>query len=177
MSAKNINSPESKMNVFTHEEVADSFKAGMRQFPSGITLLTSLHNGERGGLIATAFSSVSMDPPTLLTCVNKNASAHNIIYNANRICVQILSEEDLSVVSSFSDSLKRGERFITGDWENMHSGLPFIKTAVAAFDCKVVEKIACATHTIFIAEVVDVFIGKKNPKPLIYIDRAFHSLK
>lgn len=108
MSAKNINSPESKMNVFTHEEVADSFKAGMRQFPSGITLLTSLHNGERGGLIATAFSSVSMDPPTLLTCVNKNASAHNIIYNANRICVQILSEEDLSVVSSFSDSLKEG---------------------------------------------------------------------
>lgn len=165
------------MNAFTREEVTESFKAGMRQFPSGITLLTSVHHEEKGGLIATAFSSVSMDPPTLLACVNKSASAHNIIDGSNRICVNILSEDDMDIVHSFSDSLKRSERFIAGDWDNMRSGLPYVRSSMASFDCKIVEKVSSGSHTIFIAEVQEVYNSSGNPDPLVYANRAFRSLK
>lgn len=177
MSTKQLNNVESTINSFTCEEMTEQFKAGMRQFASGITLLTSVHNEENGGLIATAFSSVSMEPPTLLACVNKGASAHNIIDDSNRICVNILSEDDMPIVSSFSDSLRRSERFIIGEWGNMRSGSPYVKTSLAAFDCKIIDKVSSGSHTIFIAEVQEVFMTSGNKKPLIYSNRAFCSLK
>lgn len=177
MSSEKMNMKEMLGNVSTREEVTERFKAGMRQFPSGLTLLTSEHNGVKGGLIASAFSSVSMEPPTLLACVNKSASAHNVIDDSNRICVNILSVDDMNIVDCFSNSLKRSERFITGDWEKMKSGSPYIKTSLSAFDCKIVEKVTSGTHTIFIAEVQEVYSAPGSSKPLVYANREFCSLK
>ena len=54
---------------------AAAFKKGMRHLAASVTLITTRHDGTRGGLTATAGCSVSADPPQILVCVNKSASA------------------------------------------------------------------------------------------------------
>lgn len=166
-----------KMNACSQEEIIHHFKAGMRKYPSGVTLLTSIHNGKKTGLIATAFSSVSMDPPMLLVCVNRSASAHETIDQSNLLCVNILSENDLGIINVFSDSQKKSERFIDGEWANMCSGTPYLQTAIAAYDCIIVDKVVSGSHTIFIAEIKEAFHSDSNDHPIIYSNRAFHTLK
>src|SRR5258707_8398131 len=58
---------------------AAAFKKGMRHLAASVTLITTRHRELRGGLTATAVCSVSAEPPQILVCVNKTASAHDPI--------------------------------------------------------------------------------------------------
>ena len=70
---------------------AAAFKKGMRHLAASVTLITTRHRDLRGGLTATAVCSVSAEPPQILVCVNKTASAHDPIGEAGFFCVNILS--------------------------------------------------------------------------------------
>ena len=61
---------------------ATAFKKGMRHLAASVTLITTRHRDLRGGLTATAVCSVSAEPPQILVCVNKTASAHDPIGEA-----------------------------------------------------------------------------------------------
>jgi flavin reductase (DIM6/NTAB) family NADH-FMN oxidoreductase RutF len=156
---------------------ADSFKSGMRKFASGVALVTSAAKGDRAGLIATAVSSVSSSPPTLLVCVNKNASAHGVIDQSGAFGVNLLSAGDLDLVDAFSKSARRHERFTSGDWRTLITGAPMLSSALASFDCQVVQRLAYETHTIFLGEVMQVKIAEQNIDPLLYMDSAFRRLE
>jgi flavin reductase len=156
---------------------ADSFKSGMRKFASGVALITSATNGHRAGLIATAISSVSTSPPTLLVCVNKNASAHDVIDNSRTFGVNLLSACDLDLVEAFSQSARRAERFASGHWLSMVTGAPMLASALASFDCQVVQRFAYETHTIFLGEVMQVKVAEQDIDPLLYMDSAFRRLE
>jgi flavin reductase (DIM6/NTAB) family NADH-FMN oxidoreductase RutF len=117
---------------------ADKFKAGMRKFASGVTLITSSNEGTRAGLVATAVSSVSTTPPTLLICVNRSASAHDVIDKSGSFAVNVLSANDLHLIEVFSRSALRDQRFKVGDWGTLVTGAPVLASAMASFDCEVV---------------------------------------
>src|SRR5260370_12479329 len=70
---------------------AAAFKKGMRHLAASVTLITTRHRELRGGLTATAVCSVSAEPPQILVCVNKTASAHDPIGEAGFFCGNILS--------------------------------------------------------------------------------------
>ena len=72
---------------------AAAFKKGMRHLAASVTLITTRHRDLRGGLTATAVCSVSAEPPQILVCVNKTASAHDPIGEAGFFCVNILCPE------------------------------------------------------------------------------------
>ena len=155
----------------------DAFKSGMRKFASGVALITSAEKGNRAGLIATAISSVSTTPPTLLICVNQNASAHDVIHQAGIFGVNLLSAGDLGLVDVFSTSARRTERFTSGEWRTLITGAPMLASALASFDCQVVQRLAYETHTIFLGEVMQVKLAEQNIDPLLYMDSAFRRLE
>lgn len=160
------------------QERVDLFKAGMRKLASGVALITSANDGHQAGLVATAVNSVSMDPPTLLICVNQSASAHDIIDRSGIVSVNLLSTADLELCDVFGRSTRRDERFKLGKWNTTEFGAPRLLTALAVFDCEVVHKITHGTHTIFLGEVHDVHIADADEvEPLLYMDRAFMQLK
>lgn len=155
---------------------ADQFKTGMRKLASGVTLITAAHGNERAGLIATAVSSVSTTPPTLLICVNRAASAHDVIDRAGSFAVNLLAADDLHLADIFGKSALRDQRFKVGDWSTLLSDAPVLDSALASFDCEIVQRMPYGSHTIFLGHVHDVRVDAANGDPLLYMDSAFRRL-
>ena len=142
---------------------AAAFKKGMRHLAASVTLITTRHRDLRGGLTATAVCSVSAEPPQLLICVNKTASAHDPIAEAGLFCVNILAPDHRKIAERFADM---------GEWSTLSTGAPVLKGCPVSFDCKLVTKVAAGTHTIYIGEIVDLALDPKA-HALLYCDGAF----
>lgn len=149
------------------------FKRGMRQLAGGVTLVTTFWNGERGGLTATAVCSVSAEPPQLLACVNKTASAHPLILASGIFCINLLGTQHIRLCERFSgqDGTDGDDRFKDGVWRSLKTGAPVLPDALASFDCKTVRQMDVGTHTIFVGGIVDVAVS--GGAPLVHADGGF----
>ncbi len=146
---------------------AECYRDAMRQVPTAVTIVTSLFEDEANGLTATAVCSVSADPPQVLVCVNREATAHSLIVRSRGFVVNFLSEEHEERARRFSQSkLAAQERFAGISWVVMASGSPAMADAIVALDCRVNRDLICDTHAIYVANVVDVRVG--NAAPLLY---------
>jgi flavin reductase (DIM6/NTAB) family NADH-FMN oxidoreductase RutF len=154
---------------------AAAFKKGMRHLAASVTLVTTRHQGLRGGLTATAVCSVSAEPPQLLVCVNKTASAHDPIGEAGFFCVNVLSPGHRKIAERFAgmDEVEGDERFRDmGEWTALSTGAPVLKGCPVSFDCRLVSRLSAGTHTIYIGEIVDLRLDPSAPA-LLYADGAF----
>ena len=154
---------------------AAAFKKGMRHLAASVTLITTRHGEQRGGLTATAVCSVSAEPPQILVCVNKQASAHDPIGHAGFFCVNILSPGHRKIAERFAgmDGVEGDERFRDmGEWSELATGAPVLKGCPVSFDCKLVSELAAGTHTIYIGQIVDLVLDPAAT-PLLYADGAF----
>ncbi|MFF7709094.1 flavin reductase [Pseudomonas sp. NPDC007930] len=147
--------------------IADAYRAGMRSLAAGVCLITSRHGEERGGMIATAVTSVSAEPPTLLVCVNRNASMFDLLGASGHFCVNVLAAHTVPLVEVFSDASRRAERFAQGEWANLASGAPLCSDAVVAFDCRVAKVVDWHSHAIFLGEVLGVHHPQAEAPPLL----------
>jgi flavin reductase (DIM6/NTAB) family NADH-FMN oxidoreductase RutF len=161
----------------SRETLADLFKAGMRRLASGVALITTAVNGERAGLVATAVSSVSADPPTLLICINQSASAHKAISTSGVVCVNLLSTADQDLVDAFCRPSRRSERFMSGDWRTLDTGAPMLTSSLAAFSCRVCKEFDHGSHTIFLCHVLDVYNAEPPFDPLVYLNQAYRKIE
>ncbi len=154
---------------------AAAFKKGMRHLAASVTLVTTRHQGLRGGLTATAVCSVSAEPPQLQVCVNKTASAHDTIGEAGFFCVNVLSPGHRKIAERFAgmDGVEGDERFNDmGEWSALSTGAPVLKGCPVSFDCRLVTRLSAGTHTIYIGEIVDLTLDPAAPA-LLYADGAF----
>ena len=155
---------------------ADIFKQGMRRLASGVSLITTVRDGVRHGLVATAVSSVTATPPSLLICVNKSASAHDHIAASGIFCVNVLAEGHEEVAARFSSARDRETRFEQGDWRKIVTGAPALHGALVSFDCEVRQSISYESHTIFIAEIVGAELWSDTVEPLVYLEGRYRLL-
>jgi len=150
-----------------------NYRAGMRRLAAGVSLITTLgEDGVRRGLTATAVCSVSLAPPTLLCCVNRSSSAHDTIHAGGILGVNILASGDRALADSFGGSEAPESRFEVGSWSSLVTGAPILDTAIAAFDCRVTVVLDAGTHSVFLAEVLDVRLSHGG-EPLIYLAGAY----
>lgn len=155
----------------------DEFRAAMSHQAGAVAIITVGETGARTGLTATAVASVSDDPPMLLVCVNKSASAHEPICVTRAFGVNFLSETQSDIAACFSGQTGlRGEaRFGAGDWLTATTGAPILQDAAASLDCEVVQQIDAATHSVFIGAVKSAAHTLDAP-PLIYFRSRFFGL-
>jgi flavin reductase len=152
---------------------ADLFKRGMRRLAAGVSVITTEHDGDRYGLVATSVTSVSADPPSILICVNRTATSHDPIAKAAVFCVNILGEGDDGIAKRFAMPHYRDIRFSHRQWRALTTGAPALVGCLASLDCRIVKAVPVATHTIFVAEVVAAELWHKDIVPLIYVDGQF----
>ena len=88
----------------------DVFRDAMASFASGITAITSERGGLAAGMIATSLCSVSVDPASVLVCINKTASIHSVIFEKKAFNVSLLSIDQIDVAERFASS-KAEDRF------------------------------------------------------------------
>jgi len=158
--------------------VQDDYKALMRHLAGAVTVVTAGKPGERRGLTATAICSLSVSPPTLLACVNRQAGAHDLIISDRVFSVNVLASDQESVAGRFSgqSNLRGEERFASGTWGTLLTGAPILAGALASLDCELIEYKSVATHTIFIGRVVS-GCSRDGAEPLIYLRGAYHTLR
>ncbi len=128
----------------------------MRRLASGVALITTSHEGRRFGMTATAVTSLSMEPPSLLVCVNQSASVHFPIASRETFCVNLLGASHAHLGRLFSARPGGEARFQYGTWTEDEDGLPLLEGSQASISCKVSLITNHGTHTIFVGEVLRV---------------------
>jgi len=148
-----------------------AFIDGMRQLAAGVTVVTTVLDGRRAGLTATAVCSVSAEPPQLLVCINRGAEAHDVVRASGRFAVNLLASEQQHLAHAFAGNAAiYGERrFEQACWTTLATGAPVLRDCVATFDCRLVEAVPAATHTVFIGRVEAVHI-EPDLTPLVYAE-------
>jgi flavin reductase (DIM6/NTAB) family NADH-FMN oxidoreductase RutF len=148
----------------------DAFKAAMRRFATGVTIVTTKNGDVIHGFTVNAFASVTAEPPTVLVCVNRTARAHSMISESGSFCVNILALEQQTLAEKFQGGEPQ-ERFKDVVHRAGPSGSPILDDVLAYVDCKVEEEVSAGTHTIFIGKVLE--SGEREGVPLGYYDRAY----
>ncbi len=152
----------------------DQFKAAMRKLAAAVTLITVFGPGGRNGLTATAVCSLSAEPPQLLACVNRGASAFATLAATRVFAVNVLRPEQRVLAENFH-RLPSGEaRFAEGDWRWSPQGLPVLADALTWFECRVAEVVPAATHGIVIGQVTACASGPGDH--LLYAEGGYHAL-
>lgn len=142
----------------------------MRRFATGVAIVTTSLDGRIHGFTVNAFASVSAEPPTVLICVNRIATAHPLIAASQRFCVNVLSLEQRALAQRFAGGEPRS-RFEGVTYTIGPSGSPILDGTVAHVDCTVTEELTASTHTIFLGAVLDA--GWREGEPLGYFNREY----
>ncbi len=156
---------------------SNALRATMRQWVTGVTIVTTLFEGMRVGMTVSSFTSVSLEPPMVLVCLNKNAFAHDIVKQAGIFGVSLLASEQAALSQRFAglDPSISGDRFEGVPYLTAKTGAPLLEGAVGVLDCVVRAAHDASTHTIYIGEVVYAQAFAERA-PLIYYNRQYHNL-
>jgi flavin reductase (DIM6/NTAB) family NADH-FMN oxidoreductase RutF len=133
-----------------------SFKAALRNVSGSVSIVTSGRAPHRHGLTVTAASSLSVEPSTVLACVNKSAGAHDTIVQTGCFGWNVLTASHVDLAQKFSgmDGSKGDIRFSDGRWTELVSGSPILIGSLCSFDCEVIGMHPVGTHTVFFGAVL-----------------------
>lgn len=152
------------------------FKSLMRHQAGAVTIITVGKPGNRTGLTATAMCSLSDTPPSVLICVNRNASAHAPIRDVRCFAVNVLAQEHFDLAKRFSTKIVEGEARFDHAWDTLVTGAPTLKGALATLDCELADEHQFETHSIFIGHVKDGRF-RDDAQPLLYFRGDFWDVK
>ena len=154
-------------------EVTDSFKQAMRRVASTVNVISICVDGKPMGITATAMSPISMDPPSLLVCINRAAAVHAKMEDVTHFGVNVLHRDQEEIARMFADRTRHGQRFLKG-WDNDCTRPPRLLEAQAAILCRRIDHHQFGTHSIFIGVVEEVAV-RDDVHPLVYLDGRYLS--
>jgi flavin reductase len=150
------------------------FKRGMRRLAAGVSIVTTLDEDVPHGLVATSVSSVCAEPePTLLVCVNRNSSIHDVIHRRKIFCANVLSADDVELAQRFSVPELRASRFEHGSWVSLTTGAPALGRARGGLDCEVTQVVPVHSHTIIVGVVRELKVWQSEIDALLYLDGQY----
>lgn len=136
------------MNVFDQRSLRDAFGA----FPTGVTVVTCLDSGKRPlGFTANSFTSVSLDPPSILVCLAKDSANYGYFTGSGGFAVNVLSEYQKDISNVFAKPVEN--RFASVEWNVGPHGSPILADVAAWFDCSLHQTIESGDHVILIGKV------------------------
>jgi 4-nitrophenol 2-monooxygenase / 4-nitrocatechol 4-monooxygenase, reductase component len=130
---------------------ADAFREVMGRFASGVTIITTVNDDRRFGTTASAVSSLSLEPPMLLTCLNASSATGQAIASAGRFAVNILGEDHSDLAVRFAT--RNINKFAGVKTADGLAGVPLLDDAIATLECEVSQTTTGGTHYVFLARV------------------------
>jgi flavin reductase (DIM6/NTAB) family NADH-FMN oxidoreductase RutF len=148
----------------------------MRELASGVALVTTASDQGRAGCVVSSFASLSLEPASMLVCLNGESSTLRSIRASGVFAVNILSHRHRDLAQRFATPKVRGaERFAEGEWGAMETGAPALQDALAVIDCRLDRIVEHATHAILIGLGVAVSKGGAGPA-LVHWRSRFEAL-
>jgi len=149
------------------------FKLAMSHFASGVTVVTTEHEGKPYGMTVAAFSSLSLHPPLVLICIEKTVKTHDAIAGAGKFGVSILNSKQADVSNRFASRAEdkfAGTEIVKGELD-----LPLIAGAITRLSCRVSSQLEGGDHTIFVGEIVDA--TTEEGEPLVYYRGGYREIR
>lgn len=150
------------------------FKNVLKLWASGVSVITANSSDGVQGMTATSFTSVSMDPPQILVCINDSAETGAAILQDKKFAVNILTAAQEQVSNQFAGGSSMEERFANVTWHKGDLGLPVLDEALASMECTVVQQVRAGTHWIVIGEIQST--QSTESEPLLYFNSSYKKL-
>ncbi|QOZ51022.1 flavin reductase family protein [Bradyrhizobium sp. CCBAU 53338] len=131
------------------------FRGAMRHLTGGVSIITAGRGKDITGMTVTSVTSLSVDPPTLLVSINRDASSFPLIRRYGAFGVNILAADQLDIAERFAGKggLKGADRFAGAQWVTATSGVPLLVGALSSVDCEVEDVVERHSHGIVIGRV------------------------
>ena len=149
------------------------FRDVIGRFASGVTVITTSADDGDHGTTASAVSSLSLDPPMLLVCLNRTSDTRAAILRSGVFGVNILAEHQGAIAAAFAR--KGADKFAGVDIVRGSTGVPLVDDALAHLECEVHETTTGGTHTVFLARVREA--SGTDSAPLTYFRGRFGRLE
>ena len=149
----------------------------MRQWPTGVTIVTVSHQDIRHGMTVSSFTSLSLEPPWVLISLDRSSRTYHLVAEAGHFGVIFLSGQQRAISERFARRETEAEdRFAGLETHTLVSGAPFLGGGLGCLDCRVVTTIEAGSNTLFIGEVLAARSGE-GELPLVYFNRQYRQLQ
>ncbi|MEO2166672.1 MAG: flavin reductase family protein [bacterium] len=153
---------------------ANEFRTVMGHFATGVTVVTTRDSeGNFLGLTANAVTSVSLDPPLILVCVDKQAESYPAFSASGAYNVNILTKDQEPLSRTFSKS--GGDKFNGLGYTLADNGVPVLNGSLAHMACEIRNEVDAGDHTIYIGEVKELAMDHEA-NPLLYFRGGYRDL-
>jgi flavin reductase (DIM6/NTAB) family NADH-FMN oxidoreductase RutF len=153
---------------------SDEFKDALKNFPAGVTIVTSLDEaGEPVGATVSAFASVSVDPPLILVCLNSHSRTAAAARLTRAFNVHFLDSDQQELARRFA--FDQSDKFEKTDYISGVNGAPLICEAATKLQCEFFAEMQAGTHVVMIGAVIAA--ETRDFDPLVYAKRDFWSLQ
>ncbi len=145
----------------------------MGYFATGVTVITTKDKeGTPFGLTANAFTSLSLNPPLVLICIDKAVQCYSCFEESRVFAVNVLSEEQEEL--SYRFATKGIEKFSGIKWHMGENGVALLDGAIGYIECKVANSYDGGDHTIYVGEIVHA--SASGDRPLIFFKGSYQRL-
>ena len=151
-----------------------AYRTALGSFPTGVAVITTSASAEHHmGITVNSFTSVSLDPPLVLWCLDKKSDRYNAFTNARSYTVSILGTEHQDLSSRLA---KQGNHSLEGiALCDTALGPPALADALSVFECEAEAVHDAGDHTILIGRVVQ-FSRQSDGEPLVFFRGKYGSL-
>lgn len=162
----------------------DEFRAAMSRLTAGVALLTA-HDPEEGvagedvGMTATAFMSVSLDPPMVLVSVRTGSRMDDVLERRPLWAVSVLDESQRRIAGRFAMRGRISDRLLFADLSHRRgdlSGAPLVDGALAVVECRTTERVPAGDHTLVLGAVLTAGTPNPGARPLLHFRGRYHVL-
>lgn len=152
------------------------FRQVMGRWATGVSVITVRCGDEVRGITVNSFTSVSLDPPLVLICIDKRARSHQLLHESGYFCINVLDERQQSLSDRFAGR-RSNEHGDFSDCSNATTsgGIPILDGCLAYLACRVVDTRVAGDHTIFVGQVEDACTNGDG-NPLIFFAGQYTSI-
>lgn len=158
---------------------SEALRRSMRLWASGVTIVTTQFGERRAGVTASSFTSVTLEPPTVLVCLQEHIETYKLIAESGIFGISMLKSDQSKWSKQFAgfiDLPEGADRFYEVETVQQVTGVPILKDAVAWIDCRVSAIHRVGGTGIIVGEVVGA--GHMDGEmPLVYHNRQYFDLK
>ena len=149
----------------------DDFKKAMRNYIYSVSILSNKNiDGELNAITVSSVTSISMEPPSLLVCINKSSRIHDTLIKNSDFCINLLNKNQQEISNICSTDSLYDQRFDHDKWNTQT--IPFLEEAQANIFCSIEDLVPYHTHTIVIGKVLNA-ISNDKINTLSYINGKY----
>jgi flavin reductase (DIM6/NTAB) family NADH-FMN oxidoreductase RutF len=152
----------------------DLFRQVLSHFAAGVTVVTTVdQQGQPHGLTATAFTSVSLEPPLALVCIDKQAETYAHFAPAGIFAVNFLALDQRDVSQRFAKH--GGDKFSATAWRRGELGAPILDGTIGHVECRIVHDYHGGDHTIYVGQIESA--ATAEGQPLLHFRHAYRRVE